>query len=59
MTERINRLVEELLKIRSQAKENIGKSQEKQKLYHNKRNKLKKNFQIEDKVLYYDTAKEK
>ena len=59
MVERINGLIEELPKIRNQAKENIRKSQEKQKLYHDKRNKLKKNFQIGDKVLYYDAAKEK
>ncbi|GBC37029.2 DDE-type integrase/transposase/recombinase [Rhizophagus irregularis DAOM 181602=DAOM 197198] len=43
----------------NQAKENIEKSQEKQKLYHNKKNKIKKKFQIGDKVLYYDAAKEK
>ena len=44
---------------RNKAKINIIKSQEKQKLYHDKKNKKKKNFQIGDKVLYYDAAKEK
>ena len=59
MTERINGLIEELPDIRNQAKENIGKSQKKQKLYHDKKNKTKQKFQIGDKVLYYDAAKEK
>ncbi|EXX56293.1 hypothetical protein RirG_217970 [Rhizophagus irregularis DAOM 197198w] len=59
ITQRINSLIEELPSIRNQAKENIEKSQEKQKLYHNKKNKIKKKFQIGDKVLYYDAAKEK
>ncbi|RIA83559.1 hypothetical protein C1645_833665 [Glomus cerebriforme] len=59
MTNRINELIEELPKIRNQTRENIGKSQEKQKLYHNKKNKIKKKFQMENKVLYYDVAKEK
>ncbi|CAB4435319.1 unnamed protein product [Rhizophagus irregularis] len=42
-----------------QCKGNIEKSQEKQKKYHDKKHKTKKNFQIGDKVLYYDAAKEK
>ncbi|RGB35504.1 hypothetical protein C1646_759280 [Rhizophagus diaphanus] len=58
ITQRINSLIEELLNTRNQGKENIENSQEKQKLYHNKRNKIKKKFQIEDKVLYYDAAKD-
>ncbi|CAB4418816.1 unnamed protein product [Rhizophagus irregularis] len=59
MTERTNGLIEELPNIRNQAKENIEKSQEKQKSYHDKKNKIKQRFRIEDKVLYYDAAKEK
>ncbi|CAB4434111.1 unnamed protein product [Rhizophagus irregularis] len=59
ITQRINSLIDELPSIRNQAKENIGKSQEKQKKYHDKKYKMKKNFQIGDKVLYYNAAKEK
>ncbi|CAB4443573.1 unnamed protein product [Rhizophagus irregularis] len=59
ITQRINSLIDELPSIRNQAKENIGKSQEKQKKYHDKKYKTKKNFQIGDKVLYYNAAKEK
>ncbi|CAB4443481.1 unnamed protein product [Rhizophagus irregularis] len=59
ITQRINSLIEELPSIRNQAKGNIGKSQEKQKKYHDKKHKTKKNFQIGDKVLYYNAAKEK
>ncbi|CAB4446434.1 unnamed protein product [Rhizophagus irregularis] len=57
MMERINGLIEKLPEIRNQAKENVRKSQEKQKLYHDKRNKLKKNFQIGDK--YYIMTQQK
>uniref|UniRef100_U9STM8 Uncharacterized protein n=1 Tax=Rhizophagus irregularis (strain DAOM 181602 / DAOM 197198 / MUCL 43194) TaxID=747089 RepID=U9STM8_RHIID len=35
------------------------KSQEKQKSYHDKKNRIKQKLQIGDKVLYYDAAKEK
>jgi hypothetical protein len=59
ITERINNLIEEIPKVRNQAKINTIKSQEKQKKYHDKKYKTKKNFQIGDKVLYYDAAKEK
>ena len=59
ITQRINSLIDELPSIRNQAKGNIGKSQEKQKKYHDKKYKMKKNFQIGDKVLYYNAAKEK
>ena len=59
MSDRIVELIEKLPQIRNQAKENIGNSQEKQKLYHDKKNKRKQNFQIGNKVLYYDAAKEK
>ena len=43
--------------IRNQAKEDIGKFHEKQKLYYNKKNRIKKKFKIEDKVLYYAATK--
>ena len=56
--ERVIRLIEELPSIRNKAKENIEKSQENQKKYHDQK-KLKKGFNIGDKVLYYDAAKEK
>ena len=59
LTQKIDNLIEELPNIRNQAKKNIEKSQEKQKLYHDKKNRIKKKFQIGDKVLYYDAAKEK
>src|ERR1700761_8460306 len=51
-------LMEELPSMRNKAEENIEKSQENQKKYHDQR-KLKKGFNIGDKVLYYDAAKEK
>jgi hypothetical protein len=59
--QRINNLIEELPSIRNQAKKKkkIERSQEKQKKYHNEKYKTKKNFQIGDKVLYYDAMKEK
>ena len=59
MSDRIVELIEKLPQVRNQAKENIGNSQEKQKLYHDRKNKRKQNFQIGNKVLYYDAAKEK
>ncbi|CAB4441356.1 unnamed protein product [Rhizophagus irregularis] len=62
--QRINNLIEELPSIRNQArkkkkKKYIERSQKKQKKYHNEKYKMKRNFQIGDKVLYYDAAKEK
>ena len=59
MSDRIVELIEKLPQVRNQAKENIGNSQEKQKLYHDKKNKRKQNFQIGNKILCYDAAKEK
>ncbi|GBC21546.2 DDE-type integrase/transposase/recombinase [Rhizophagus irregularis DAOM 181602=DAOM 197198] len=59
MAERVNELIEGLPNIRNQAKENVRKSQEKQKSYHDKKNRIKQKLQIGDKVLYYDAAKEK
>ncbi|GET56609.1 DDE-type integrase/transposase/recombinase [Rhizophagus irregularis DAOM 181602=DAOM 197198] len=49
ITQRVNSLMEDLPNIESQAKENIEKSQEKQKKYHDKKYKTKKNFQIRNK----------
>ena len=57
--QRIHNIIEEFSSIRNQAKENTERPQEKQKKYHDKKYKTKKNFQIGDKVLYYDAAKEK
>ena len=60
LADRIRELVEELPRIRWTAKEEILKSQAKQKEYHdNKIKKKKKEFQIGDKVLYFHAAKEK
>ena len=53
-------LLEELPKIRQKAKLQNDKTQGKQKEYHDKRIKRKQNnFEIGDKVLYYNAAKEK
>jgi hypothetical protein len=49
----------DLPRIRNQAKEEIIKSQDKQKKYHDKKNKRKEIFKIGDIVLYYNAAKEK
>ena len=57
ITREINSLIEELPDIKNQAKEDIGKFHEKQKLYHDKKNRIKKKFKIEDKVLYYAATK--
>jgi hypothetical protein len=52
-------LFDNLPRIRNQAKKEIIKSQDKQKKYHDKKNKRKEIFKIGDKVLYYNAAKEK
>jgi hypothetical protein len=52
-------LFNDLPRIRNQAREEIIKSQDKQKKYHDKKNKRKEIFKIGDKVLYYNAAKEK
>ena len=59
LVERIEYLMEELPKERSKAKEEIKKAQGKQKEYHDKSIKREHNFEIRDKVLYYNAAKEK
>ncbi|CAB4404597.1 unnamed protein product [Rhizophagus irregularis] len=59
MIKRIEYIIEELPIKRYEAKKNIKKAQEQQKKYHDKIGKQKQNFQIEDKVLYFDTAKYK
>ncbi|GBC28728.2 retrovirus-related Pol polyprotein from transposon 412 [Rhizophagus irregularis DAOM 181602=DAOM 197198] len=59
MIKRIEHIIEELPIKRYEAKKNIGKAQEQQKKYHDKIGKRKQNFQIGDKVLYFDVAKYK
>jgi hypothetical protein len=59
LVERIWEIIEDLPKTRWQAKKNIEESQEKQKEYHDQRNKMKLKFNIEDQVLLYNAAKEK
>jgi hypothetical protein len=57
--ERITKLIEDLPTEREIARQQSIKSQELQKKYHDKNIKIKKNFNIGDKVLQYDAAKEK
>ena len=57
--ERIKRIIEELPKIRFKVKEEICKAQNKQKEYHDKKVKFQEEFEIGDKVLYYNAAKDK
>ena len=60
LVEWIRSIIEKLPKIRNQAKEMIKKSQENQKKYHDKKYKIKQGeFNIGEKVLYYNAAKEK
>jgi hypothetical protein len=59
LTERIEDLVNKVPGERYQAKENTEKSQIKQKEYHDKKIKKKSNFEIGEKVLYFNAAKEK
>lgn len=59
MKERLSYLLEELPQIRREAKRQNDKSQEKQKEYHDKKIKKREKFEIGDKVLYYNAAKEK
>jgi len=59
MEERLGCLLEELPKIRRKAKIQNDKSQEKQKEYHDKKIRKQEKFEIGDKVLYYNAAKEK
>lgn len=57
--ERLGYLLEELPKVRREAKTQSEKSQEKQKEYHDKKIRKQEKFEIGDKVLYYNAAKEK
>src|SRR5436853_488408 len=57
--ERLGYLLEELPKVRREAKTRSEKSQEKQKEYHDKKIRKQEKFEIGDKVLYYNAAKEK
>jgi hypothetical protein len=52
-------LFDDLPKIRNQARGEIIKSQDRQKKYHDEKNKRKEIFKIGDKVLYYNATKEK
>jgi hypothetical protein len=57
--ERLQYLIEGLPEERNQVKENILEAQKKQKEYHDKKGKRKSEFEIGDKVLLYNAAKEK
>ena len=57
--ERLGYLLEELPEIRKEAKIQNKKPQEKQKKYHDKKIRKQEKFEIGDKVLYYNAAKEK
>ena len=60
LIDRMKEIVEEIPKIRWKAKEEVTKSQERQKEYHDKRiKKRKEEYKIGEKVLYYNAAKEK
>ena len=59
LAERIDYLINELPQERHKARTIIKESQEKQKKYHDKKVKKTQKFDIGEKVLYYDAAKEK
>ena len=59
LTKRKQETVKRIPKTRYQAKEEIKKSQTKQKKYHDQKYKTKGSYKIGDKVLYYNAAKEK
>ena len=59
MMERVRTLIEELPKIRFKVRENLMKEQVKQKEYHDKKYKIKEEFEIGDKVLLYEAWREK
>ena len=59
MIKRIEHIIEELPIKRYEAKKNIEKAQQQQKKYHDKIGKRKQDFQIGDKVLYFDATKYK
>ena len=52
-------IIEELPKGSQNIIEQIRKTQEKQEEYHDKKINQKEEFKIRDKVLYYNTTKEK
>ncbi len=51
LSERIKYLIEELPRKRAEIKRRIQKAQKKQKEYYNRKIKLKKKFNIKDKIL--------
>src|SRR5215469_16625223 len=59
MNDRIKELLEKLPEARNKTRIEIEKSQAKQKKYHDDKIKIKENYKIGDKVLYYNAAKEK
>ncbi|GES96338.1 DDE-type integrase/transposase/recombinase [Rhizophagus clarus] len=59
INQRLLSLIDDLPHVREEAKIKVRESQVKQKDYHDQKIKKELNFEIEDKVLYYDAAKEK
>ncbi|CAB4414663.1 unnamed protein product [Rhizophagus irregularis] len=59
INQRIFMLIDDLPHVREEAKIKVQESQIKQKEYHNQKIKKEINFEIGDKVLYYNAAKEK
>ena len=59
VNERIMKLIDILPEERYQAKQQISKSQEQQKKYHDQRVKVKEKYEIGDKVLYYKASRDK
>ena len=59
INQRISTLINDLPHVREEAKVKVQESQVKQKEYHDQKIKKEINFEIGDKVLYYDAAKEK
>lgn len=57
--QRIKEIFEDIPEIRNKAKRQIEISQERQKKYHDKKITKEHKFEIGDKVLYYNAAKEK
>src|SRR2546429_1194203 len=56
---RIEEILEEIPKIRSEAQKQIIQSQSKQKEYHDKKRRPTENYSIGTKVLYYNAAKDR
>ncbi|GBB94648.1 hypothetical protein RclHR1_23990002 [Rhizophagus clarus] len=59
INQRLLSLIDDLPHVREEAKIKVRESQVKQKDYHDQKIKKELNFEIGDKVLYYDAAKEK